>query len=717
METPLKGINRRQFLGSTAVMAAAPAWVGSAAAAVGQESGKPASLVEVIRELAPEGVSLKPGPGFAMERNGAMLGWKLDSLESETGDLWKFRYRSEDGLEAAGSLRLDRAFRVAETRVKLTNTAGGRSLPLTRLYSLFLRLGGVTDPRIMGCSGAGSASWFPHAREFPSDAFRPRWIEPFHYRPVEFASHRNLTGCPTGSCEVAVPVKQRGFGERWTGSSSQDLPLFMVSQGPDSDQPGLFFGIEWSTFWQARVAFDGPPTDLKIEVGPLIKDLVLDPGESLDLPVVHLGFFEKGFESGTNGLRRYIHQRLTPHYRGKPMVPHVAYTLWPGISVTYTEEELRRQVDAAAEAGVEMFCVDADWYKGGHSRGRGNWEVDPEKFPRGMEPFAEYVRSKGMGMGLYFEAVAFPWTNLPQAHPEYFYKLPEGFHPLKYNFSSPEACDHWIDLIGGFVERYDLRYIRADFYTDPMRGEESFHWDLVDSDGKTRFAHVRGLYRVWETLTRRHPRLMLELNAGGGNAIDLGSLRRHHCAWANDMSGHPHSCRMIQLGANSFIPANYMGLAVGPDREGRDNGLDAGFSDQAFLSRMTGQMLLHGGLAAWPPEVLQRARHWVGVYKKIRPLLVKDFYRLLSVPNSEADWDAAQFCDGTREGVVFVFRYLGRRPRHSVFLQSLDAGRRYRLKDEGTGESRVLSGNELMHGGLTVPLAPNSARLFSYRAE
>ena len=144
METPLKGINRRQFLSSTAAMAAAPAWVGAGAAASGQESENPASLVEVIRELAPQGVSLKAGPGLAMERNGEMLDWELDSLESETADLWEFRYRSQDGLEAAGSLRLDRAMRAAEYRVKLTNTSDGRSRPLTRLYSLFLRLGGVT---------------------------------------------------------------------------------------------------------------------------------------------------------------------------------------------------------------------------------------------------------------------------------------------------------------------------------------------------------------------------------------------------------------------------------------------------------------------------------------------------------------------------------------------------------------------------------------------
>ena len=100
MEMPLTGINRRQFLSSTAAMAAAPAWVAAAAAPAGQVSGQPASLVEVMSGLAPQGLTLKPGPGFAMERNGEMLAWELDSLESETADLWQFRYRSAEGLEA-----------------------------------------------------------------------------------------------------------------------------------------------------------------------------------------------------------------------------------------------------------------------------------------------------------------------------------------------------------------------------------------------------------------------------------------------------------------------------------------------------------------------------------------------------------------------------------------------------------------------------------------
>ena len=573
MSSTREPINRRDFLEQTSgwTAAASVPWLKVSPSSTGPiPMEHPASVVEAISGLAPGWLrpKLKPGSGFATRQDRDLMEWSLLSSKTVAQDGWQFEYGTENGLEATCQLQLDRAYRVAVTRVRLSNASAGTPAKFTELYPLFLRIGGADRPIVRSCSGAGSSSYFPHMREFPPDAFRPRWIQPFSPRTVELASHRRVRGYPTGENRAPVAARQRGFGERWTGSSSQDLPLFLVSPGPDSSRPGLFFGMEWSTFWTARVFYDGSHTDLRIEFGPTIHDLVLEPGESLDLPVVHMGFFDHGLELGSNAVRRYIQERLTPHYRGKAMVPAVAYTLWPGMSVTYSEEELRRHATAAADLGVEMFCVDADWYTGGHSRGRGNWEVDPEKFPNGLEPFAEFVRSKGMGLGLYFEAVAFSNSKLAREHPEHFYRLPEGFFPLKYNFSSPEACDHWIDLISGFVERYDLRFIRADFYTDPMRGNESFHWEMVEEKGRTRFAHVEGLYRVWETLTRRHPRLMLELNAGGGNAIDLGSLRRHHCAWLNDISGDPHSCRMMQLGAGTFLPPSYLGLAVGKNRDG-----------------------------------------------------------------------------------------------------------------------------------------------------
>ena len=141
-----------------------------------------------------------------------------------------------------------------------------------------------------------------------------------------------------------------------------------------------------------------------------------------------------------------------------------------------------------------------------------------------------------------------------------------------------------------------------------------------------------------------------------------------------------------------------------------------GFIDLCFLSRMPGRIILGGAVAALPAGVAERARHWVKRYKAIRHLLVKDYYRLLAQPQSDADWDAGQFCDGSRAGVVFVFRDSGYIPRQLLYLRSVDAQKKYRFKDEANGAEQVISGEQLLAGGFCVDLPPNSARLYSYRA-
>jgi len=130
---------------------------------------------------------------------------------------------------------------------------------------------------------------------------------------------------------------------------------------------------------------------------------------------------------------------------------------------------------------------------------------------------------------------------------------------------------------------------------------------------------------------------------------------------------------------------------------------------------MAGKLVLHGALADWPDDVKERARHWVSVYKDIRHLLVKNYYRLLPQPQSDADWDAAQFYDGSREGVVYVFRHHGHVDQQRFKLRALDANRTYRVRDEGTGQQQTVSGKLLTTNGLEVALQLNSAKLYTYR--
>ncbi len=99
-------------------------------------------------------------------------------------------------------------------------------------------------------------------------------------------------------------------------------------------------------------------------------------------------------DDATNRLHRYVERRVRPPVRDR-RYPLVVNNSW-GSGMAVDEALARRMIDAAAEIGVELFHVDAGWY-----REVGDWRPHPEKFPRGLAPVGEYARSKGLGFGLW----------------------------------------------------------------------------------------------------------------------------------------------------------------------------------------------------------------------------------------------------------------------------------------------------------------------------
>jgi len=514
-------------------------------------------------------------------------------------------------------------------------------------------------------------------------------------------------------------------------SASKDLPILMVSSGPDWKAPGFFFGMEWSGMWEATLSCplggrneDGSwqghieylpaQHNLLVEIGPIVSELTLEPGESLVLPKVHIGFFDEGFESGTSACRRYIAQRIAPPTQADIAIPPVTWISWPGIRSAFTEEDMYRQADAASDLGIEIF-VPNDWYQTHHTSGFGNWEEDRDKWPRGIEAFSAHVRSRGMGFGLYLDIeCAAPGTMLMQQHAELFYSgevgkyMPPGSRLLNYGL--PETREYSYEMLCRLIDRYQVSYLFWDLNAAPAPV-----WRIADPTGKVQFAHYEGLYELWEKLRERFPNLIVQRSAAGAHRVDLGTLSQAHCGRCYEADTHPHISHRMQLAANLFIPGAYMGSFVGPWPLKEHVGLDEGLPDLSFISRMAGQFSLHGRIADLASDQAARARHWIGVYKeKIRPLLAEDYYRLLPQPQSEADWDAGQFCEGTEQGVIFVFRYEGVTDRQNLRLRSLQPDAAYTLRDEKSGAEETYSGHDLLEPGLPVSLLPNSAKVYSY---
>jgi alpha-galactosidase len=493
-------------------------------------------------------------------------------------------------------------------------------------------------------------------------------------------------------------------------SSNEDLPLLISVAEPL--KAGLFFGMEWSGEWVIQMQAVG---DDRVRAAASFKSpLRLEPGESFDLPPVHLGFFDGGFDEGTNALRRHIYEQVCPPYQGKPTLPRISYDHWFGIHNRNTIDFMKTQADRAAEMGVEVFVHDAAWFTGGFPDGVGNWDqVDAAKFPNGLEELADYVRSKGMDFGLWFEIErAAPGTKAVREHAEFFVEAPQPFTPpfggcpgrqFHLNLALPAAQDWAIETVGGWIERLDLRWSRWDYNLEPNP-----FWRSVDPTGAIQFAYMRGLYRVLDTLMQRYPNWMVETSASGGRRLDLGMIRRAHTAWFSDHAEYPAVCRHMQARANRFLPGNLLNSSVAV---GLGQG-DADFDDTAILSRMLGKLAFDGDIASWSPSLTLRARHWTNVFKSIRHLLVQDFHQLTPAPVTGDDWDVMSFnaYDG-REAVLYAFS--GRKAdERMIVLRGLNPGQDYRIECLNDGEATELSGAQLMRAGLRMQLTANTAKLW-----
>ena len=338
-------------------------------------------------------------------------------------------------------------------------------------------------------------------------------------------------------------------------SSNEALPL-LISVA-ESLNAGFFCGLEWSATWMISVLASNET--LIVTAAPKTHELVLDAGESLPLPPAYLGFFAGDFDAGTNALRRHIYKHVCPAYQSKPTLPKVSYDHWFGLENLNSIDMMKRQADRAAELGCEVFVHDAAWFAGGFPHGVGNWDiVDEEKFPEGLEPLADYVRSLGMEFGLFFEIErAEPGTSAVEQHPEFFFGTHQygggSWQRKQYHLdlSRTDAQDWVIDIIGGWIGRLDLRWSRWDYNIEPIP-----FWDIADPSGKIQYGYMQGLYRCLDVLMKEHPNWMVEQCASGGRRIDLGTIRRAHAFWFSDHTELPSCCRHMQARANRFLPGN-----------------------------------------------------------------------------------------------------------------------------------------------------------------
>jgi alpha-galactosidase len=630
--------------------------------------------------------SIRPGIGFSFTYAGRQVGpndltgWTVNSSNDVT------TLRNKSGFTVIRETRRYSDFGALEYKVRFRNDGPSAAEPVSLVNTMDLEFDGSVLPgsSIVSSGGGGFDGTYP---------------------PQTYQIKKHLFG-PT-SLENGEVV----LGSKGGRSSSLDFPFYFIDNV--EKKAGLFVGIGWSGQWSAKISADFKDNVLRLTAGMPDERIRLRPGEEISGPSILIGCYRGAISDGSNRLRRLIRERIA---RQSPALPVLLYDSWFNIGVAFDEALLHREADAARALGLEYFLLDAGWYTGTtapyhFSEGVGNWEsVDGTKLPSGLGALADYVRSKDLKFGLWFEPERVArGTIVARKHPDWILWSPSDSYGL-LDFGRPDVQAYVETLLDRYIQELGLKYIRWDFNFSPL--QDWTNHDSPDRMGITQIRYIEGVYSVSDWLRKRHPETLVEDCASGGNRIDFEMMRRRDTFWISDETMDPAIVRFHLEGLNWFMSgAPQMVSFTLPTPWHKDYDLP----DINFQSFFGGAFGFAGRIDEWPGTFLDRARKNVEVFKKLRGFLDGDYYPLLPQAQDLAAWSAWQFdAPDKGEGFVQVFRLRSSAPSKVIQMKALEAGASYRLEDPYTGEIKIVSGAELLRG-LNVPLDEMTSKVLIYK--
>lgn len=503
--------------------------------------------------------------------------------------------------------------------------------------------------------------------------------------------------------EEVTPGK-KVLESRRGNASHHANPFFAVDQDGATEESGeVWFGaLGWSGNWKISVDHDAHGT-LQISGGINDSDFswLLEGGEEFHTPAFVGGYTREGFGVASRSLHRYARERVLPSDGPRP----VLYNSWEVTYFEVSKEDQRELAEKAASLRAELFVVDDGWFdeRNDDHRGLGDWWMNREKFPNGLGPLIEKVRSLGMSFGLWVEPeMVNPDSRLYWEHPDWVYHFPnrtrtESRNQLILNLAKEETKEHSFGVLDRLLSENGISFVKWDMnrpFSEPgwMEAPEGRRQEVWSR-------HVWAVYKVLDRLRERHPSVAFESCSGGGGRVDFGILRRTDQVWTSDNTD-PYDRLLIQEGFSMAYPTRAMMCWVDDSEQWVENRRTS--VTYRFHSAMMGPLGIGGNLLEWSEEEVQEAHRLVKKYKEIRHIVQEGDQHWLLSPKDE-DTTAVQYVSvDCLRSVLFALRdqhhFFDRSP--TIRIQSLREGSLYRL----TGEDEPRSGASLMGQGIEVSL-------------
>ncbi len=508
---------------------------------------------------------------------------------------------------------------------------------------------------------------------------------------------------------LAIP-QGRFVLESATGTSGNvHNPFIAVMDKCTTEHHGRVFGT--ALMYSGNFAINvetGEFDSVRITTGinPFNFQWHLDAGESFTTPESLQVFSDQGLSGMSQTWHRFIKQKVSPEqFKGKPRPSYL--NSWEASYFDIDESKVLELADRTKSLGLQMLVVDDGWFEGRNddSTSLGDWYADKRKFPNGIEAVAEQVKNKGLKFGLWYEPeMVNPESQLFRDHPDWIVGVPnrvssKGRNQLVLDMSRSDVQNYLFERIDKVLSSGYIDYVKWDM--NRTMTEVGSAVLSTDRQLETSHRYILGLYKLLSRIVAKHPKVLFENCASGGNRFDLGMLHYMSQGWVSDMS-EPIGRLPIFNGASHLFPPCVMASYIGPVPS-HLNGRQVSLKTRAEV----GFFCAARGLSLNADDVdanFDNLKYYVKLYNdSAEDVLNGQFYRV-QYRSNEVVWQLNSADGNTVYLGYFHILSAPNLPFRKARLVHLEPQSQYRLlgTDEET-EPLSFGGDALMNMGLDLP--------------
>ncbi len=352
-------------------------------------------------------------------------------------------------------------------------------------------------------------------------------------------------------------------------SSAMHNPFLALKRSSTTENQGEVYGftILYSGNFLGQVQVDAyDVTRITMGINPFEFEWTLRPNDTFHTPEGVLVYSDKGVNGMSQNFHKFFINHVMQGKYAKETRP-VLINNWEATYFDFDEESILKIASKAKQLGVELFVLDDGWFgkRNNDNTSLGDWRVNLEKLPNGIDGLAKKINDLGLDFGLWYEPeMVNEISELYKTHPDFVIQTPNrgkcyGRNQFVLDFSRKDVVDYIFNIMIETIDKANIRYIKWDMNRNIT---EAYSISLEASTQKEFFhRYILGVYNLYERLIERFPNILFESCASGGARFDGGMLYYAPQAWTSDDTDAIERLH-IQYGTSMVYPLVSMGSHV-----------------------------------------------------------------------------------------------------------------------------------------------------------